>query len=134
MFHRQRGLSLIWVAVSMAGLAAVAMAALFSMRYERNFFAEGADKLLKQSGGAAVLQQTQQAVGAAAPAGGPMRKCVIDGQTVISNTDCSDRNPTSKTIRIHHTSGIEAPKVPKPDPAEDTPRTAQDKMIEKATR
>lgn len=134
MFHRQRGLSLVWVAVLMAGFAAAAMAALFSMRYERNFFAEGAGQLLKQSGGSAVLQKTQQAVGAAAPASGALRKCLIDGQTVISNTDCTDRNPTSKTIQIHETRGIEAPKVPKPDPAEASPRSVQDKMIEKATQ
>ncbi|MES2261455.1 MAG: DUF4124 domain-containing protein [Pseudomonadota bacterium] len=127
MHHRQRGLSLIWVAIGMAGLAAAAMAALFSMRYGRNFFAEGVDKAVKQSGAAAVVQQ-------AAPAAAPLRRCVIDGKTVISDTECSNSNPTSKTITVHQTRGIESPKVRKPDPADATPQSMQDKMIEKATR
>ncbi|SFV09648.1 hypothetical protein [Pseudoduganella namucuonensis] len=134
MMQRQRGLSLIAVALLMGGLAAAVMAALFSMRHERNLFAEGADKLMRKSGAEAVVKQ---AAPAAAPAA-PLRRCVIDGRTVVSNTECKDGNPTSKTIQVRETRGIEAPRVPKPDPAESGAPSLREKMInqgvEKATR
>lgn len=50
---RQRGLSLVGVAIGSALLAAVAMAALYSMRNERNLFAEGAAKVSEKVGAAA---------------------------------------------------------------------------------
>lgn len=138
MMQRQRGLSLIAVALLMGGLAAAVMAALFSMRYERNLFAEGADKLLNKSGAEAVVKQAGSVAATAAPAAAPLRRCVVDGQTVISNTECKDSNPTSKTIKVHETRGIEAPKVPKPDPAASGEPSLREKMInqgvEKATR
>ena len=64
-----------------------------------------------------------------APAG-VLRKCVIDGKTVLSDVDCKD----GKVVKAIDTRGIEAPKPPKPDPAESAPRSATDKMIEKATQ
>lgn len=125
----QRGaLSLVWVAILSAALAAAAMAALWSMRYERNLFAEGVAAVAK----AAPARQAIDAVaGMKDGAGGPMRKCVIDGKTVVSNTECLDSNKTSKTIRIHDTRGFEAPKVPvapAPNPSSDP---AIDKILEK---
>jgi hypothetical protein len=130
--QRQRGaLNLIWVAILSAALAAAAMAALWSMRYERNLFSEGVSAAAK----AAPVRQALDAVTAAKEGtGGPMRKCVIDGKTVVSNTDCLDNNKTSKTIRIHATRGIEAPKVPvapAPSPGSDP---AIDKILEKQLR
>lgn len=132
MHTRQRGLSLIGVAIVSALLALAAMAALFSMRYERNLLAEAWAKL---AGGAPV----QQAAGAARAAGGNagtapagLRKCVIDGKTVISNTDCTDDNKTSKTIQVHDTRGIEAPRKPEPAKQEEPTSNPQiDKMLEK---
>ncbi|HEU4372459.1 MAG TPA: DUF4124 domain-containing protein [Telluria sp.] len=124
---RQRGaLSLVWVAILSAALAAAAMAALWSMRYDRNLFAEGASAAAK----AAPVRRAIDAVTAAKDgAGGPMRKCVIAGKTVISNTDCLDSNKTSKTIRIDDTRGFEAPSVPAaPAPTSDP---AIDKILEK---
>ena len=59
-----------------------------------------------------------------------LRKCVIDGKTVVSDVDCKD----GKVVKPIDTRGIEAPKAPKPDPAESAPRSATDQMIEKATR
>jgi hypothetical protein len=134
MLQRQRGLSLIMVAVGMAGVAALAMAALFSMRYERNLFAEGIGKLTGKSPPAAVVPgQAASAAPAAAP-GNALRRCVINGKTVFSDTECSERNASTQNIVVHETKGIEAPKVRKPDPADATPQDLRAKMIEKATR
>jgi hypothetical protein len=135
MLKGQRGWSLIWVAVLMGGLAAAAMAALFSMRYGRNFFAEGVQKVAGQGGIAAVAGRAAVLPAAVTPpAAKPLRRCVIDGKTVISDTDCLDRNPTSRTVAVHETRGIEAPKAPRPDPAEAAPQDVRAKMIENATR
>lgn len=118
----QRGaISLLWLAVLMAAFAAIAMAALFSMRYDRNFFAEAWSRL------AHAPAVTAPAPAAPAPA---LRKCVIDGKTVVSNVDCQERG---RAIDIHDSRGIEAPKAA-PAPAEAAPATMQDRMIEKATR
>ena len=136
MIVRQRGeLNLVWVAIVSAVLAAVAMAAIWSMRHERNLFAEGVSALT----GAAPARQAVGAIEAArsAAAGTPsgaMRKCVIDGKTVISNTDCLDSNKTSKAIRITDTRGFEAPKFPVKEVAAPTSDPATDKIIEKQLR
>ena len=145
--HKQRGISLIMVAIVSAALAGLAMAALYSMRYERNVFAEAWARITGQPASQAVLQQSQEAlkaagvnpgaaaaaVGAAAPAG-VLRKCIINGKTVLSDVDCSDRNPTSKVVEVHQTHGIESPKMPQPEPAASTTMSAQDRAIEKATQ
>jgi hypothetical protein len=131
MADRQRGaLSLLRVAVFSAVLAGAAMAAIWSMRHERNLFAEGLDQL----GGAPAQQalgSARRAIGSVDTQGGALRKCVIDGKPVVSNTDCKDSNRTSKTIAIHDSHGIEAPKQPVPAKAEPTSNPALDKMIEK---
>lgn len=132
MLSKQRGLGLIQVAIIMASLAAIAMAFLMSARHERNFFAEGLAKLTGQAPAAASASASVSASAAAvaaAPAG-VLRKCVIDGKTVLSDVDCKD----GKVVKAIDTRGIEAPKVPKPDPADAAPQSATDKMIEKATR
>jgi hypothetical protein len=125
MHRRQRGIGLIQVAIVMASLAAVAMAFLMSARHERNFFAEGLAKLT----GKPAATPVAELVVPAAPAG-VLRKCVVDGKTVLSDVACKD----GKVVKAIDTRGIEAPKVPKPDPAESAPQSATDKMIEKATR
>ena len=127
--ERQRGaLNLVWVAIFSAALAAAAMAALWSMRYDRNLFAEG----ISAAARAAPARQAMDAVTAVKQgAGGRLRKCVIDGKTVVSNTDCLDSNKTSKTIRIHDTRGIEAPKVPAAPASSPTSDPAIDKILEK---
>ena len=55
---------------------------------------------------------------------------VIAAETVLSDVECKD----GKVVKAIDTRGIEAPKVPKPDPADSAPQSATDKMIEKATR
>jgi hypothetical protein len=139
-FRRQRGISLIQVAIVMATLAAIAMAALISMRNEHNYFVDMANKLLGKpvaATPAAGIEAGGAAAAAAAPPPAPgnvLRKCIINGKTVLSDVDCSASNPTSKVVKSLDTRGIEAPKVPKPDPADSAPQSATDKMIEKATR
>ena len=130
MLDRQRGaISLFWVGTGSALLAGVAMAALFSMRHERNLFAEGAAKV-----GAAAAKATAKATATAAPASGTLKRCVIDGRTVISNVDCKDGNRSTRTIAIHDTRGVEAPKAPPVARQEPTSNPAIDKMIEKQLR
>ncbi len=125
MQRRQRGIGLIQVAIIMASMAAVAMAFMMSARHERNFFTEGLAKLTGKPAATPVAEMAAPA----APAG-VLRKCVVDGKTVLSDVECKD----GKVVKAIDTRGIEAPKVPKPDPAESAPPSATDKMIEKATR
>ena len=130
MLHRQRGvLNLYWVAIFSAVFAGLAMAALFSMRYERNLFAEGAAKVVKLFNSSPVAQVVE----GAKPDSG-LSKCVINGKTVISNTDCAATNPTSKKMVLHDTRGIEAPKAPPPAEKAPTSDPALDKIIEKQLR
>jgi len=135
--RRQRGLTLFWVAVGSALLALVAMAVLYSMRHERNLFAEGAAAV---SAGAGVAEAGQlaeaarSAAGAAAgSAGGALRRCVVNGKTIVSNADadCAASNPTSKQIDIVIPKGVVTPKKPAPAQAAPTSNPAVDKIIEK---
>jgi hypothetical protein len=136
---RQRGLTLTGVALVSVVVAGLAMAALFSMRYDRNLFAEGAakvGKLFAATPAQGALDAAKSAVGSATGAvssngGGAMRKCVIDGKTVISNSECSDKNPTSKAIVIHDSKGFEAPPKAVAPPAAATSDPVLDKAIEK---
>lgn len=138
MIARQRGtLNLVWVAIFSGALAAAAMAALWSMRQERNLFAEGVAALTGAAPARQAMDAARQAVAGAQGAtgnDGAMRKCVIDGKTVISNTDCLPTNKTSTTIKIVETRGIEAPKVAVEPAAAPTSNPAIDKIIEKQLR
>ena len=81
---RQRGaFNLYWVAIASVVFAAVAMAALMSIRSERNLFAEGVDKLGKtvtDSPAGAVIDSARQA---ARGEQGTLRKCTINGKVVV---------------------------------------------------
>ena len=118
---RQTGISLIAVVVIMGLLGAAAAFALISMRQERNLFAEGLDKVGARAAAVA---------GPMAAPSAPLRKCVIDGKTVVSNTECAERG---KVIEIHDTRGIEAQKAPA-RPAPEPVQGATDRAIERATR
>jgi hypothetical protein len=131
MKNHQRGvLNMWWVGIFSILFALAAMAALFSMRYERNLFAEAWAKLAGSAVTAKVVDTAKEAAGVTPPTT-PMRRCTINGKTVISNTECSDRNPTTKNIAIHDTKGFEAPKVPPKTEEAPTSNPAVDKMIEK---
>ena len=126
----QRGMSLVAVGVFAVVFSLCAMAALFSWRYERNVFAEAWAKVAGGPAATAVADRAREAVGATPPTTA-MRRCQVNGKTVISNTECSDKNPSTKDIAIHDTKGFEAPRVPaKPEQAP-TSNPAVDKMIEK---
>lgn len=122
MKKNQTGISLVAVLVVMGVLGAAAVFALISMRQNRNLFAEGIDKV-----GAKAAAVAAPVVSAPAA---PMRKCVINGTTVVSNTECGDKG---KVIEIHDTHGFEAPKEP-PKPAPEAPPGATDRAIQRATQ
>jgi hypothetical protein len=128
MLHRQRGISLLWVAVGMGGLALVMMVGLMSMRHERNYFAEAVATVTAKVPAQATAMLDSPA------SSEPLKKCVIDGKTVISNTECKDDNRSTRTLDIQDTKGFEAPKEP-PKPVEQAPGSnpALDKIIEKQT-
>lgn len=139
--RRQSGEISLWlVAVLMAGFAAISIAALFSMRYERNLFAEGIAWVLKSPAGGALAGQARAAADGASDAlgagggaaAGAMRKCVIHGKAVVSNVDCANE-PSGKVIVIHDTRGIEGPKAP-PPPAQPDPANLREQIIDRATR
>jgi hypothetical protein len=132
MYDRQHGLSLVWVTIVSALLALAAMAALFSLRYERNLFGQAWDKAPGSTAQHA-MEAARKATGAQ-PAKAVLRKCVIGGQTVVSNTDCAADNKTARTIDIYDTRGIEAPKQPVAEPAQSGSGPTLDKIIEKQTR
>ncbi|HJV83626.1 hypothetical protein [Noviherbaspirillum sp.] len=132
----QRGeLSLFWAAVFVGAVALAAMVALMSARHERNYFSEAWKRATKTEAGQA-LQQTQKVVEKAAkPEAAAIRKCMVDGKPVYSNVECDTKNPTSRKVELHDTSGIDAPKVSVPAASQmDAPQNMQEKMIEKATR
>jgi hypothetical protein len=55
----------------------------------------------------------------------------INGKTVVSNTECTDQNKSSKAIEMRDSRGFEAPKLPPPPPPEPGSDKIKDKMIEK---
>jgi hypothetical protein len=136
--QRERGaISLFWCAVLVGVLASAAMAALFSMRYERNLFAEGWNHVT----GAVAQSRAVEAVKVAKSADSGIRKCVVNGAVVYSNVECKASDPTSRHVELQDTHGFEAPKVPPSESASasasaSTPKTAaaklQEKMIDKA--
>ena len=136
--RRQRGeLSLLWVAVSMAALAFVAMAGIFWMRYERNLFAEiwrGA----MQTPAAKAAQQTQAALAggvksAAGVESAAIRKCTVDGKVMYSNVECNAKDTSSRAVKLHDSSGFDAPKTPSlPASEQDAQADVRLKMIDKA--
>jgi hypothetical protein len=135
MLQRQRGAyNLAVVAIVAVAVAGGMMAALMSVRQERNYFAEGVDRVRKLAGDSPAAAAVESARGTLAQNDGKMRRCIIDGKTVISNVDCSDKNPTSKVIKIQETKGFEAPKKPAEPPPEAGQPTPTDKMIEKQLR
>lgn len=133
----QRGLSLLWTAVFMGALAFVAAAGLISMRQERNIFAES----WKRLSGSAPAQAAQEGAGKLGQAAGAatamssspaaIRKCVVDGKVVYSDSACGQRGDL---VKLHDTRGIDAPKKPAA-PAPDMENAGlREKMIDQATR
>lgn len=130
----QRGeLSLLWTAVVVGIVSLVAMVALMSARFERNYFAEAWKRVTGSELGR-VLQDTRVATESTMkPEGAAVRKCMVDGRVVYSNVECDVNNSTSRKVQLHDTKGFEAPKLPPAPEQAEAAVTMQDKMIEKAT-
>lgn len=125
----QRGeLSLFWASVLVAVVTLAALAALFSMRYERNFFAEAWQRIVHADAGQSLRRATEQA---ARPGVAVIRKCIVNGKVTYSNVECDSRNLASTKPELHDSQGIEPPKTA-PAPQADAPGTLQEKMMEKA--
>lgn len=126
--HSQRGaLSLLGCAVLFALFTLAAVVALFSMRHERNVFADVWSRLMHASGAESVPLGGDSVKSESAV----IRKCIVHGMTVYSNVDCDRKNPTGRVVELHDAQGFEAPK-PSPVPAADTRQNVREKMIEKA--
>ena len=141
--NRQRGeLSLLSCALLFGLVALVAAIGLFSMRSERNFFAEAWSRAMHSTVGQSARQlqsAAANAVAATAVKSGAVeateiRKCMIDGKRVYSNVECSAKSPHSRKVDLHDSGGIEAPKAPPATEPEGKTPSIQDKMIDKATR
>lgn len=124
---RQRGISLVWVAVVVGLFSLAAMTALMSMRNERNYFAEAWSRLTKSAAEAPLPQP--QAAGISASSSPAIRKCSVNGVVTYSNVEC--KGAASRKVEVHDTRGVEAPKAP-PPPTQEKATNLQDKMIEKA--
>ncbi|MFI4940450.1 MAG: hypothetical protein ACHP7O_08955 [Burkholderiales bacterium] len=147
----QRGqLSLLWCAILVGLCTALAFAGLFSMRYERNLFAEGWAYVQNTLPGRTVLRAPSAAVSATTSvlkgqkeepdraANTVIRKCRINGSLVYSNVDCRHDNPTSRIVEWHDSRGFESPKAaaaatPQPASSDTLEQKAMDKAIENAT-
>jgi hypothetical protein len=94
--RRQGGLSLIGVIFTILLIVGLVLTAVVSVGTERNLFAVGWAKLRAAASGASgelfkkEPEPKARSGGAAGKGegGGAIRRCVIDGKTVISNTDC----------------------------------------------
>ncbi len=130
--RRQRGaLNLVWVAILSAAGAALAVVALMSMRAERNLFAEGADKARATFDGSGASKALQSASDGVTGTDNRMKKCVIRGKTVISNTDCPDDNKSTRVIAIPEGNIADAVKAPPAPARQATSDPVIDKIIEK---
>jgi fructose-specific phosphotransferase system component IIB len=130
--QRQRGaLNLYWVAIFSAAVAALAMVALMSMRGDRNLFAEGADKAKAAFAASDAQKALKAATDGATGTDNRMKKCIIRGKTVISNTDCPADNKTTKVIVIPEGNVADAVKAPVEPAQKATSNPAIDKIIEK---
>jgi hypothetical protein len=134
----QHGLSLLWTAVFMGILAFVAAAGLISMRQERNILAESWQKLTgsaparaMQEGAGKLGNATGAARDGAGAAPAAIRKCVVDGKVIYSDSACGERGDL---VRLHETRGVEAPKKPVAPPDAEPGAGLREKMIDKATR
>jgi hypothetical protein len=147
----QRGeLSLWWCAILVGICTALAFAGLFSMRYERNLFAEGWVYVQNTPIGRTVLHAPSAAASATTSAlrgqkvepdrgtNSVIRKCRINGSLVYSNVDCRHDNPTSRSVEWHDSRGFESPKAaaaatPQSAPSDTLEQKTLDKAIENAT-
>ncbi|MFZ6691190.1 hypothetical protein [Undibacterium sp. SXout20W] len=140
-FHRQRGISLVWVAIISMLVAAASMCFLYTARYGHLPFQEAWARWSQS--GTVIGHELQKAAGVKElhlpgqdNAGVPppvtiqsgVRRCVINGKTVFSDTECTDKNPTSVHMKLSDTQGFVHPK---PVTVDDRSSSGSDKMIDK---
>ncbi|MFZ6752265.1 hypothetical protein ACO0KY_02730 [Undibacterium sp. Dicai25W] len=145
--HRQRGISLIWVSVFFMTLAAAGMTLLYTVRYGHLPFQEVwtrwgksanviGNELQKASGVKELNLPGQESSGVRAPVTveSGVRRCMINGKTVFSDTECTDQNSTTKHLKLNDTQGFVHPKPANTDDqaASGSEQEMRFKMIDKA--
>lgn len=143
-FRYQEGLSLVGVAIFMALLALLAMGALYWMRFERNPITDIMNgtvqrpfgKVGKPAGAPNAVTSNNPALPSGpAPLSTDVRKCIINGKTVFSDTECPK---TAEKMKLHNNSYAPPPKPASATPEEDASATlsqkAMDRAIEKSTK
>jgi hypothetical protein len=132
MYFRQRGaVNLYWVALLSAGAAALAMAALMSMRAERNLLTEGAGQARKAFDASGARKALKAASDRVTGTDSGMKRCVIGGKTVVSNTDCAATNKSTRAIVITEGNIADEVKAPKEASGGATSDPTIDKIIQK---
>jgi len=143
---RQQGISLFWVSVFSMALAAAGMGFLYTVRYGHLPFQDVwsrwgqsatviGNELQKASGVKDLHLPGQENNGAQATVTleSGVQRCVINGKTVFSDTECTDKNPTSSHVKLSDTQGFVHPKLVPPDEQSASGSNKMiDKMIDKA--
>ncbi|GAC1328468.1 MAG: hypothetical protein NVSMB28_25390 [Collimonas sp.] len=103
-------------AIVMMLLTAAALAFFYFMRYGELPFQDALTRWSKS--GNAISSGIKEAANLRNPEGqtitadSEVRRCIIKGKVVFSNTDCLDTNATTRTIKLMDNKGFEPPKVP----------------------
>lgn len=140
--RRQQGLSLIGVAIFMAILTLAAMAALYWMRFERNPITDIMNGTVQRPFGKLGKPAGPASPNAGLPPQAPpapvalsteVRKCIINGKTVFSDTECPK---TASKLKLHDNTFAAPPKpvVAEDDASATIAQKALDKSIEKSTK
>lgn len=137
--ERQAGaVSLLFTAVFMMLVTLLALSFLYSVRYGRWPMQDLWAGWSKSGKIDQIQQEIKGVAGQAIPSAGPqpgseVRRCVVAGKVTYSNVECNEPNSGSRTVKLHDSQGIEAPKLPAP--AEQQAEGEGDlraKMVEKA--
>ncbi|MFZ6780887.1 hypothetical protein ACO0LD_28975 [Undibacterium sp. Ji83W] len=120
-YTKQRGISLIAVAIISMLVASLGMAFLYYMRYGHlpmqdmwARFGKAAAIIgndVKDSTGLPTGISEGPGMRQAATTSEGVRRCTIEGKTVYSDTLCVDTNPTTKKIKLNDSKGMEPPKA-----------------------
>lgn len=119
--HQRGALSLLWCVVFFTVLTLSAMAALFSMRYETNYFAYAWSKLMKtlavqevQKLSVKHAESAKESLNASLKgeqSANTIRKCIVDGKVMYSNVECKGSDATSRELQSPAPSAVPAKKT-----------------------
>lgn len=123
----QRGFSLVAVAIFSMLITSLGMGFLYYMRNGHlpmqemwSRWGKSANVIGKELKNAAGMQNASgesgvstegQGLRQAATANEGVRRCILDGKTIYSDTLCLDNNPTTKKLKLNDSSGMEPPKA-----------------------